>query len=124
MKKKWYPRVIKEISAIIENESGVHLNVIAIDASSEGVCIQCNTIQRNMITPGGSFVDNGKPVELYIWMELPFKDGMERQVSARCHVVFSRRESKNQCKIGMRYMEFEPGMKDTLIDYMQLAAVS
>jgi len=123
MEKRFYPRVVNEFSAIVENEDGVHLNVVAVDASSEGVCIQCNTFERNLITPGGSFVSNGKPVELFVWLDLPFKGGAAKKIAARCHVAFSRRVSKDQCKIGMRYTELEDGMHDTLINYIESLSV-
>lgn len=124
MEKRIYPRVVKDISAVIENQQGVHLDVVAVDASSEGVCIQCNTVERNLITPGGSFVSNGKPIELYLWLELPFEGDAVKKVGARCHVAFSRRVSKDQCKIGMRYMEFDQGTQDALFNYIELASAS
>ncbi len=123
MEKRFYPRIIKDIAAVVENHQGVHLDVVAVDTSSEGICIQCNTAERNLITPGGSFVSNGKPVELYIWLDLPF-NGETAKISVRCHVAFSRRVSKDQCKIGMRYMEFDKGMQDTLINYIKLVTAS
>jgi len=119
MEKRYYPRIVKQFSAVVENVDGVHLEVLAVDASSEGICIQCNTTERDLITPGGSFVSNGKPVELFVWLDLPFEGGVAKKISARCHVAFSRRLSKDQCKIGMRYMEFEAGMQDTLLKYIE-----
>lgn len=124
MEKRIYPRIEQQFSAIVENKEGVHLKVVAVDASSEGVCIQCNTIERNLITPGGSFVNNGKPVELFVWLDLPFADGVSRKVHARCHVAFSRRISRDQCKIGMRYIEFDEGVYDTLLHYMEAVSAS
>jgi len=124
MEKRFYPRVVKRFSAVVENEEGVKLNVVAVDASSEGVCIQCNTFERNLITPGGSFVSHGKPVELFIWLELPSKGGALKKVGARCHVAFSRRISRDQCKIGMRYMEMDEGVYDTLINYIESITAS
>ncbi len=124
MEKRFYPRIEKQFSAVVENVDGVYMDVIAVDASSEGICIQCNTLQRNLITPGGSFVSNGKPVEIFIWLELPFEGGLAKKISARCHVAFSRRLSKDQCKIGMRYMSFDTGMQETLIKFIESAIAS
>lgn len=118
MEKRLYPRVEKQFSVVVENEQGVHLNVIAVDASSEGVCIQCNTLERDLITPGGSFVSDGKPVELFLWLELPFANGQSKKVATRCHVSFSRRLSSDQCKIGMRYMDLEKKEYETLVKYI------
>jgi len=102
----------------------VHLKVLAVDASSKGVCIQCNTYERNLITPGGSFVSEGKPVELFIWLELPFEGEEAKRVGARCHVAFSRRISRDQCKIGMRYLDLEENEYDTLVEYIESADAS
>ncbi len=112
----------KQFSAIVENEAGVHVNVMAMDASSEGVSIQCNTFIRNIITPGGCFVrDDGKPIELFVWMELPVENGKPEKIGARCHVAFSRRISSDQCKIGMRYMDFDKSGYDSLVKYIESA---
>ncbi|NOQ76275.1 MAG: PilZ domain-containing protein [Methylococcaceae bacterium] len=124
MEKRVYPRVIKQFSAVVENKEGVKLNVVAVDASSEGVCIQCNTFERNLITPGGCFVSNGKPIELFVMLELPGEGGVLQKIGARCHVAFSRRISRDQCKIGMRYMELEDGVYDTLIHCIESATAS
>jgi len=124
MEKRLYPRVEKQFSVLVENEQGVQLNVIAVDASSEGVCIQCNTLERDLITPGGNFVSQGKPVELFLWLDLPFADGQSEKIGARCHVSFSRRLSSNQCKIGMRYMDLEAKVYETLVNYITYTSAS
>lgn len=120
MKNKLYPCVKQPLSAIVANEDGVQVNVVATDTSSEGVSIQCNTSVRNLITPGGCFIrDDGKPIELYVWMELPAENGELERVAARCHVTFSRRLSSDQCKIGMRYMDFDKSDFDILVNYIE-----
>lgn len=124
MERKIYPRVAKQFSAVVENDDGLQLNVIAIDASSESVNIQCNMMKRNLITPGGSFISNGKPLELIVWLKLPFDGEDTKIIAARCQVDFSRRISKDQCEIGMRYMGFGKGMYDTLLNYIELIAAS
>ncbi len=122
MEKQFYPRVARQFSAIIENKDGIQFKVVAIDASSEGFCIQCKTIVRNQITPGGSFLYKGKPIELFVWLELPFEDGRAEQVCTRCHVAFSRRISSDQCEIGMRYTNFDNNGYDALVEYIKFAA--
>lgn len=119
MENRLYPRVVRKFSAVIENDQGVHFNVVVVDASSKGFCIQCNTFERNQITPGGSFVHNGKPIELFVWLELPFEGGVAKKIATRCHVAFSRRISNNECKIGMRYTEIDNTMYETLINYIE-----
>lgn len=125
MEKRFYPRVKKQFTAVVENGEGAHIKVVAMDASSDGLCIQCNTAERNLITPGGNFVrDDGKPVELFVWLELPLGIGGAEKIGARCHVAFSRRISKDQCQIGMRYMDLDQGGYETLIAFMESAKVT
>lgn len=126
MEKRIYPRVEKQFSAVVENKEGMHLKVIAVDTSSNGVCIQCNTFDRNLITPSGSLVSHssGKPVELFVWLDLPFKGMTAKKIGARCQVVFSRRISRDQCKIGMRYMDLDDSVYETLVKYIESATVS
>ncbi len=124
MEKRIYPRVARQFSAIIANDDGLQLRVEGMDASSEGVCIQCNTVVRNILTPGGSFVRDGKPVELFVSLELPFDEHGAEMVDARCHVAFSRRLSNDQCRIGMRFMDLDQKGYETLIQYIESALAS
>ena len=125
MEKRLYPRVATQLTAVVENGEGVHINVVAMDASSEGLCIQCNISERNLITPGGCFVrDDGKPVELFVWLELPLGIGGAEKIGARCHVAFSRRISNDQCQIGMRYMDLDQGGYEALISFIESASVA
>ena len=125
MEKRLYPRVATQLTAVVENGDGAHINVVAMDASSEGLCIQCNISERNLITPGGCFVrDDGKPVELFVWLELPLGIGGAEKIGARCHVAFSRRISNDQCQIGMRYMDLDQGGYEALISFIESASVA
>ncbi len=124
MEKRVYPRIEKQFSVVVENDKGVKLNVVAVDTSSDGVCIQCNTFERNLITPGGCFISDGKPVELFLRFELPFGTGKVEKVNIRCHVAFSRRISSDQCKIGMRYIDLDEDVYSTLVKYIELAVAA
>jgi hypothetical protein len=104
IEKRFYPRIVKPFSAVVQDGSGVQLKVIAHDTSGDGLCIQCDISERNILTPGGSFVRDGKPVELFVWLDLPLAGGMSERIGVRCHVAYSRRISNNRCQIGMRYM--------------------
>ena len=120
MEKRLYPRVKRQFTAVVENGDGAHIKVVATDTSSDGLCIQCNISERNLITPGGCFVrDDGKPVELFVWMELPLGIGGAEKIGARCHVVFSRRISSDQCQVGVRYMDLDQSGHETLIAFME-----
>ncbi len=124
MEKRIYPRVETNFSAVIANEEGIRLNVVARDASSEGLSVECNTIERNLVTPGGSFVRDGKPVELFVWFDLPDERGGTAKIKARCHVAFSRRIANDKCKIGMRYMELEENAFQKLTRFIELTLAS
>ncbi len=119
MQKRIFPRVATQIPAVIDNGDGLRFRALALDASSEGLSIQCSIMQRNMITPGGSFVRNGKPVELFVQIALPLDNGDAEFVDARCHIAFSRRLSRDTCQIGMRYTEIGPDQFRALMDYIE-----
>lgn len=105
--KRFYPRVPVKLPAVVANEDGIRLNVVTLDTSSDGIRIQCTTAERNLMTPEGSLIRNGRPVELLVWIDLPDPEGGEAQIFARCHITFSRRVAKDICQIGMRYMTIE-----------------
>lgn len=114
MKKKIYPRISTQLSAVITSEEGIRLKVVAMDASQYGFSFQCSTLQRNSLTPGGCFVHNGRPVELDVLLELPFPE-RNKQIKTRCHVAFSRRVASDKCELGIRYEDFEgDGYKDLI----------
>jgi hypothetical protein len=117
-KKYYYGKVSKQLSAIIENEDGLRLKAVAVDTAGDGVSILCNIYQRDVITPGGSFIRDGRPVELSISLDLPDEEGRLTPISARCHITYSRRISKEQCLIGMRYVDFEHNSHDRLLRFI------
>lgn len=116
-----FPRVKTQLAAVVENNEGIHFNVVAIDASTKGVSIQCNTIKRNIITPGGRYISGGKPIELIVWLQLPFSDGQIETIGIRCTVAFSRRLSNQECQIGMRFADYDKGAYETLLRYLQVS---
>ncbi|WP_340122169.1 PilZ domain-containing protein [Methylobacter svalbardensis] len=107
MKRRLYQRIPIQVSAMVTTEDGMCIKVLAIDISSDGLSVECNIKQRNMITPGGSFVRGGRPVSVFVDLNLSNDDGLLSKIVARCHVVFSRRISSDQCKIGLRYADIE-----------------
>lgn len=124
MERRLYQRIPIQVSAIVTTEDNVRIKVVAVDVSSDGLGIECNTKQRNMITPAGSFVRNGKPVSVFVDLNLSDKDGHSFKIAARCHVVFSRRMSSDQCKIGLRYADFENNGHEWLVRFIEQMLVS
>ena len=58
------------VSVVVAVEGGASVKAVAVDISSDGLGIECDIRQRNMITPGGSYVRNGKPVSVVVDLEL------------------------------------------------------
>ena len=112
-----------QVSAIATTEEGVRIKVLAVDVSSDGLSVECNTKQRNMITPGGSFIRDGRPVSVFIDLNLSDKDERSSKIVARCHVVFSRRMSSDQCKIGLRYVDIENNGHEWLVQFIEQTLV-
>ncbi|MDP1664449.1 MAG: PilZ domain-containing protein [Methylobacter sp.] len=124
MERRLYQRIPVQVSAIVTTEDGVRIKVIAVDVSSDGLGVECNIKQRNMITPGGSFVRDGKPVSVFVDLNLSDGNGQLFKIVARCHVVFSRRMSSDQCKIGLRYADIENNNHKWLIRFIEKRLVS
>ena len=124
MERRLYQRVPIQVSAIVTTEDGVRIKVVAVDVSSDGLGVECNTKQRNMITPGGSFVRDGKPVAVLVDLHLPDADEPGAKIVARCHVVFSRRVSSDQCKIGLRYADIENNGHQRLVQFIDKTLLS
>jgi hypothetical protein len=119
MERRRYQRIPVQVSAIVTTEEGVHIEVVAVEVSSDELGIVCNTKQRNIITPAGSFIRDGKPVSVSVDLNLSDEDGQLSKIVARCHVVFSRRISSEQCKIGLRYGYFENNGQEKLIRFVE-----
>lgn len=124
MERRLYQRIPVQGSAIVTTEDNVRIKVVAVDVSSDGLGVECNTKQRNMITPGGSFVRNGRPVSVIVDLNLSDGDDQTPKIVARCHVVFSRRVSSDQCKIGLRYADIENNGHEWLVQFIEKTLVS
>jgi hypothetical protein len=118
MKRKIFPRISTQLSAVVTNAEGIHLKIVALDTTQYGFSFQCSTLQRNSLTPGGCLIHNGRLVEFDVFLELPFPDEY-LQIKARCHVAFSRRIANDKCEIGIRYEEFEGDGYTYLIKFME-----
>ena len=116
--KRLYQRIPVQLSAIVSTDDGARIKVAAVEVSSDGLGIECNIKQRNMITPGGSFVRDGRPVSVLVDLSLSHEEDQISKITARCLVVFSRRTSSDQCKIGLRYADFENNSHEQLIQFI------
>lgn len=118
MERRLFRRIPVQLSVAVKTEDNQHIQVNGVELSSDGLGIECNTRQRNMITPGGCFVRNGRP--LFVFIELCLTDEtQEFKVAARCHVAFSRRISSEKCKIGLRFAEIENGGQQQILRFIE-----
>lgn len=123
MNKKYYGKISRQLPAIVANEDGIRLKVTTIDTATDGLSILCNIHQRDQITPGGSFLRNGRPAQLSIVLDLPDGSGQASPFMATCHVAYSRRISKEKCMIGMRYIDLERDSEDVLRRFIKNASM-
>ena len=120
MERRLYQRIPVQVAAVVAVDGGAAgIKVVAVDVSSDGLGIECDIRQRNMITPGGSYIRNGKPVSVMVDLELPDTDGQSIKIVARCLVAFSRRMSNDLCKIGLRYVDFESSSREWLVQFVE-----
>ncbi|MDI1231186.1 MAG: PilZ domain-containing protein [Methylobacter sp.] len=124
MERRFYQRIPVQISAMVTIGDGVCIKVVVIDVSKGGLSVACNIRQRNMITPGGSFVRDGRPVSVFVELNLSNDDESLSKIVARCHVVFSRRMSSDQCKIGLRYADIENNGHEQLVRFITESLVT
>ena len=119
MEKRRYQRIPVRFSALVTTEEGDLIKVVTFEVSSHGLSLECNTKQRNIITPAGSFIRDGRPISVFVYLNLSDEDGQLCKIVARCHVVFSRRMSLDQCKIGLRFADFENNGQEQLIRFIE-----
>lgn len=118
MERRLFRRIPVQVSVSVKTEDNQHIQVAGVEVSSDGLGIECNIRQRNMITPGGSFVRNGRPLSVIVELCLP-DDNKEFKVVAHCHVAFSRRISSDKCKIGLRYADIENDGHQQIIKFIE-----
>lgn len=119
MRKKVYPHINASLPIVIAGQDGVNVEAQTLQASAAGLALQCNIAERNRVTPGGSVVRNGRPVELFVRLRLPAEQDDAAQVTARCHIAYSRRVAEDVCHIGLRYVDFESDGGDRLLRFIE-----
>lgn len=119
MERRRYQRIPVQVSASVTTVDGERIEVVAFEISSDVLGIECNTKQRNMITPAGSFIRDGRPLSVFVDLNLSDEDGQLSKIVARCHVIFSRRISSDQCKIGLHYADFESNGQEQLFRFIE-----
>jgi len=82
--------------------SGTRLAIRVRDISGGGVQIQCDAFDSETIAPDGHCLDpSGRPIEL----DLLVRPVSGQELILHCRVVFVRRVSHDEFRIGLRYSD-------------------
>lgn len=103
VEKRHYPRVNANIDAEIDCGDGFKINAVVLDTSSTGLKLQCNSIEREILTPRGEWTRDGKPIHLIVNLKIPRINKETATVRVRCSVTYSRRVAADCYHIGMQY---------------------
>ena len=109
------------VSAQVTCEDSIEINVVVLDTSTTALKLQCNSAERDLLTPGGQWTKNGRPIEAHILMTLPFSEGKSREIEARCHTAFSRRVARDRFQIGMKYLDLDDESYTNLCEFISFA---
>lgn len=104
------PRVVRYLVVDIKNNKGVDISALTENISIGGLAFQCHIDERNQITPQGDFIDDGKPLEVDVRLQLHNLHGHTEIIHARCRVVYSRRVAQDKCQVGLSFIKmFDDG---------------
>jgi len=100
MERRRYLRIEIDLPGDVQLFSGMRLPVRIRNLSRGGAQIQCDALDSEIIAPGGSCLDeSGRPIEL----DLSLSVG-DRTLLLSCRVIFVRRVSHSEYRIGLRYV--------------------
>ncbi len=99
MDRRNFLRIAVDLPAELRLDDGERIVARVRDLSAAGVQIQCDDLDTRILAPKGSCIDSqGRPIEV----DLRFRwEG--RNLKIRCRVVFVRRVSHDEYRIGMRF---------------------
>ena len=86
-----------------------------------GVAFQCSVEERNKLTPQGVFVDEGKPVEVDVKLQLDNAHAQKKGIHSRCRVVYTRRVAQDKCQIGLCFINFFDDGYDEFLTFIENA---
>jgi hypothetical protein len=107
LEKRHYPRVNAHIDAEVDCADGFKIKGIVLDTSSTGLKLQCNAIERELLTPRGEWTRHGKPIEVKVSLVVPRPNNQTSKVEVCCAVAFSRRVAHDCYHVGMRYKNLD-----------------
>lgn len=105
IEKRRYPRVDANFEAEIQCEDDFKITAMVLDTSSNGLKLECNSVERDILTPRGEWTRQGKPIEANVTLNIPQSDDKTSVITVQCYVAFSRRVAKDRYHVGLRYRE-------------------
>lgn len=102
-----YPRISAKISAKVTVINGNKLKVMLCDLSSSGLKIECDYLDRELISPKGQWTVDGHPREVSIQADLPIEPSKTIPMGACCTLVFSRRIAKDIFHVGLSFKHID-----------------
>ncbi len=113
MERRSFFRKEVDIPAELILSSGTRLEVRVRDVSGGGVQIQCDAFDSEAIAPHGNCLNSsGRPIKL----DLQFAP-TGKELKLHCRVIFVRRISHDEFRIGLRY---DNGLQPDLVELEQL----
>ncbi|MGH8549701.1 MAG: PilZ domain-containing protein [Methylococcales bacterium] len=107
LEKRHYPRVNANIDAEVACADGFKIKGIVLDTSSTGLRLQCNAIERELLTPRGEWTRDGRPIEVKVTMVMPRANNETSTIEVCCAVAFSRRVALDRYHVGMRFKNLD-----------------
>jgi len=103
----------------IISDKGNEIRAETLDISKAGAAIVCHTVDRNELTPRGDFIEQGKPLELSLFVIFPDKQACAGELKIHCRVVYSRRIAESECQLGLRFISMASEAQEYLDLFMQ-----
>jgi hypothetical protein len=86
---------------------GFKIDVVALDTSSSGLKLQCNAIDRELLTPRGEWTRHGKPIEVTVTLNVPLENKGINTIKIDCAVAYSRRVALDCYHVGLSYKNLD-----------------
>lgn len=118
LEKRHYPRVHANIEAEVDCADGYKVRAVVLDTSSTGLKLQCNAIERELLTPRGEWTRHGKPIEVKVTLDVPSAYHETHTIEVHCAVAFSRRVARDCYHVGMRYKSIDWDSFSVLADFI------
>jgi len=114
LKRRVCPRIVENLPVDIENSLGEKVHAQTLNLSVKGIGLRCTTDDRNLITPQGDVVSQGRPVEVEMQLTVTNAQGKPDIIKANCGITYSRRLAQGECQVGMVFLDMDDVSEDNL----------